>query len=73
MDNDKPDAKKMPIGLLMSLAQHENAMENFSRLNDVQRENLLRFTTGSATGEEAQDRIYTAVKKLDENNTGFLD
>ena len=64
MDSKNHDAKQMPIGLLMSLAQHDKAMENFSRLSDSQRENLLRFTTGSPSGDEAKGRIDTAIEMI---------
>lgn len=62
----------MPIGLMMSLAQHEKAMENFSRLNDEKQDAVLRYVKDSRTGEEAKSRIRSAVDQLEQGNTGFL-
>ncbi|HCR43338.1 MAG TPA: hypothetical protein DIV41_02035 [Ruminococcaceae bacterium] len=73
MHNGNRGAEDMPIGLLMALAQHEKAMENFSRLDARQMERLREFAIGSATGCEAKRRIDTAVERLEKNDTDFID
>lgn len=72
MDNEKSGAKQMPIGLIMSLAQHNVAMENFSRMDDLKQKALVQYISDSSTGEEAKSRIKNAVQDLEENNTSFL-
>lgn len=72
MAKGKSDAGNMPIGLMMSLAQHENAMKNFGRLDDVRQKSVIRYVEDSTTGEEAKSRIQKAVQNLEDGNTGFL-
>jgi uncharacterized protein YdeI (YjbR/CyaY-like superfamily) len=62
----------MPIGLMMSLAQHEKAMETFGRLNDERQEAVLRYVKDSRTGEEAKSRIRNAVDQLEQGNAQFF-
>jgi uncharacterized protein YdeI (YjbR/CyaY-like superfamily) len=71
MSNKKSDAGDMPIGLLMSLAQHKKAMKNFSGLNSEQQKSVIRYIEDSQTGEEAQTRIQSAVDRLDQGNAKF--
>jgi hypothetical protein len=72
MGNKKSSADQMPIGLMMSLAQHRNAMKNFSLLNDEKQKSVIQYVENSQTGEDAKNRIRNAVDSLDEGNTGFL-
>jgi uncharacterized protein YdeI (YjbR/CyaY-like superfamily) len=72
MGKMKSDATDMPIGLMMSLAQHQNAMRNFALLDDEGQKSVIRYVEDSATGEEAKNRIQNAVKNLEQGNSGFL-
>lgn len=72
MSKRKSDAGNMPIGLMMSLAQHENAMKTFGRMDDEKQKSVIRYVEDSVTGEEAKQRIQDAVQNLDQGNTGFL-
>lgn len=72
MPKEKSGAGNMPIGLMMSLAQHENAMKNFGRLDDEKQKSVIRYVEDSTTGEEAKSRIQKAVQNLEDGNTGFL-
>lgn len=56
---------ELPVGLAMQLAMHEHAMLNFSALREDQRAALVRFVQGAQTGEEAKQRIQTAVERLE--------
>lgn len=68
----KSDAAGMPIGLMMSLAQHQNAMKNFALLDDEGQKSVIRYVEDSVTGEEAKNRIQNAVQNLEQGNNGFL-
>lgn len=72
MGKKKRDAGEMPIGLMMSLAMHQDAMRNFSLLDDAKQKSVIRYVEDSQTGEEAKSRINNAVDNLDKGNTGFI-
>lgn len=72
MSKGRSDAGNMPIGLMMSLAQHENAMKAFGRMDDEKQKSVIRYVEDSATGEEAKNRIRRAVESLEQGSTGFL-
>lgn len=72
MGKKESDARDMPIGLMMSLAMHQEAMRQFSLLDDAQQKEVIRFVENSRTGADAQNRIMTAVNGLEQGNTGFL-
>ena len=72
MGKMKSDAEQMPIGLMMSLAQHQQAMRNFSLLDDSRQKALIAYVESSVTGEDAKDRIRSAVENLETGNTGFF-
>jgi hypothetical protein len=60
----------MPIGLMMSLAMHRDAMNSFSRMDDEQQSAVIRFVQDASTGEDAKRRISEAVNRLDNGDTG---
>ena len=62
----------MPIGLMVSLTKHQNAMKQFSTLNDEQQQSVIQYVKNSATGEEAKSRIHQAVQNLEQGNIGFI-
>ncbi|QAT49567.1 hypothetical protein EQM14_07125 [Caproiciproducens sp. NJN-50] len=62
----------MPIGLMMSLARHQNAMKNFALLGDEGQKSVIQYVQDSVTGEEAKSRIQNAVRNLEQGNSGFL-
>ncbi|MCI1964599.1 MAG: YdeI/OmpD-associated family protein [Oscillospiraceae bacterium] len=68
----KSDANEMPIGLLMSLAQHQSAMKNFALLDDKGQKSVIQYIENSTTGAEAKSRIQNAVNNLEQGNSGFL-
>lgn len=72
MKKKSNDDTNMPVGLMMSLAQHQNAMKTFSMLNDEKQKSVIRYVEDSTTGEEAKDRIQNAVSDLDKGSTGFI-
>ena len=72
MAKKKRDAGEMPIGLMMSLAMHPDAMRNFSTLTDEKQSSVIRFVEDANTGAEARTRITSAVDELEKGNTGFL-
>ena len=72
MSKGKSDAGNMPIGLMMSLAQHEKAMKAFGRMDDEQQKSVIRYVEDSTTGQEAKNRIQKTVENLEQGNSGFL-
>lgn len=72
MRKKESDARDMPIGLMMSLAMHQEAMRQFSLLNDAQQKEVIRYVENSRTGDDAESRITAAVNGLEQGNTGFL-
>lgn len=72
MKKKKPEATDMPIGLMMSLSQHQNAMKNFAQLGEEGQKSVIRYVKDSVTGEEAKNRIQNAVSNLEQGNSGFL-
>lgn len=72
MGKMKSDAEHMPIGLMMSLAQHQNAMKNFSLLDDSRQKAVIQYVESSTTGDEAKSRIQNTVNNLENGNTGFF-
>lgn len=72
MGKGKKGASEMPIGLMMSLAMHQDAMKNFSLLDDEKQKSVIRYVEDSQTGAEAKTRILTAVDQLEKGSTGFI-
>lgn len=69
---ENQEAENMPIGLMMKLAMHKDAMKNFSLLDDKTQKSVINYVESSATGDGAKERIETAIKNLERGNTGFL-
>lgn len=72
MGKMKSDAEHMPIGLMMSLAQHQKAMKNFSLLDDSRQKAVIQYVESSTTGEDAKNRIQSTVENLEKGNAGFF-
>ncbi len=64
--------KEIPVGLAMSLALNEFAMEYYSELDDMTRDKITHYVQGGNTGREAKDRINNVIKDLAKRNTNFL-
>ncbi len=69
MEQKKHEAENMPIGLMMSLAMHGDAMHEFSLLNDEQQKSVIHFVENAKTGEDAKNRIEEAVQHLENGDT----
>lgn len=72
MPKESKKAAEMPIGLLMSLGVHPDAMHSFSLLSDEKQGAVIRYVEDARTGGEAKDRIAGAVEDLEHGSTGFL-
>ncbi len=72
MAKKKRHAEEMPIGLMMSLSMHPDAMRNFSTLTDEKQNSVIRYVEDANSGEEAKNRISGAVDELEKGSTGFL-
>jgi uncharacterized protein YdeI (YjbR/CyaY-like superfamily) len=65
-------AANMPVGLMVSLTKHQNAMKNFSLLDDEKQKSVIRYVKESSSSEEAKHRIQSAVKNLEQGNIEFI-
>lgn len=65
--------KEIPVGLAMSLALNEFAMEYYSELDEKTRDKITHYVQGGSTGREAKDRINHVIQDLAEKNTHFLE
>ena len=72
MKKKESKAANMPVGLMVSLTKHQEAMKNFSMLDDEKQKSVIRYVRDSATGEEARRRIQSAVKNLEQGNISFI-
>ena len=66
-----PEGPDLPLGLGMRLAQDPQAMDTFSNMNNEQKTALISYLQRSNTGEEALDRMASAVKLLHNNHVTF--
>lgn len=70
MEEKKRRAEEMPIGLMMTLAMHSDAMQAFALLGDEQQESVIRFVEDAVSGDDAKRRIESAVERLENGSTG---
>lgn len=54
----------LPEGLGMRLAMDMDAMRNFVNLSDQSRKELVNYIEGSASGDEAKNRVIEVVRNL---------
>ncbi|MEG2645964.1 MAG: hypothetical protein RSA08_02915 [Clostridia bacterium] len=64
--------KEMPVGLAMSLALNENAMEYYTSLDFKTREDIQEFVKSSKTDNEAKEKIDLAIENLNSKTIKFL-
>lgn len=62
----------IPLGLLFGISTSYKALNNFSKLDEVKITELSNYIQNSSTGYEAQEKINTAIKNLENNNLDFL-
>ncbi len=55
---------QLPEGLGFRLALDMEAMKNFANLSDQGKEQLVNYIKGSATGDEAKNRVTEVVRNL---------
>lgn len=72
MEKKKREAENMPIGLMMKLAMHQQAMRQFSQLDNDQQRAVIRYVEDSKTGDDAKSRIDSAVQNLEQGNHSFF-
>lgn len=54
----------LPIGFSMQLSQDLSAMEHFAAMSRQEKEELISYIQGGATGEEAEERVQNAIRSL---------
>lgn len=65
VDNDHA----LPEGLGFRLALDMPAMTNFAKMPDSQKNQLVDYIKGSASGEEARTRVTEVIRKLHQGDS----
>ena len=60
---------EMPMGFGMQLMQHPKAMDNFGRLSNAEKHNIIGHIQASTSGGEAKTRVTNMVNRLAEGQT----
>ena len=63
-----PEGPDLPLGFGMRLAQEPAAMEAFGRLDADGKARVVGYIQGSHSGEEAENRVESAVTALRDGN-----
>lgn len=63
---------KMPLGLGMSLMKDEEANMYFNSLSSEEQGKIIGYIQVASTGQDAKNRVKTALQGLKENSLGFL-
>lgn len=58
------DIGALPIGFTMRLSQDLKAMENFAAMSEREKIEIVNYIQGATTGEEAEERVTSAVARL---------
>ena len=64
-ENPNPDVPDIPMGLGMELMQNPKAWEQFGRLTDWEKTELIYSVEGAETGPEAEKRVMEAIERLE--------
>ena len=64
--------EELPIGFGMSLAQHTDAMNFFGTLDTAQKSKIISYIQNAQTGDEARQRIDTAVNMMQQHDVDFM-
>ncbi|MCL2512529.1 MAG: YdeI/OmpD-associated family protein [Oscillospiraceae bacterium] len=64
-----PGGPDLPLGLGMQLAQDPQAMDAFGKLTKQQKTDMISYIQQSVTGEDAENRIISAVNRLRDEQT----
>ncbi len=70
--NPNPNVPDIPVGFGMELMQNSDARANFESLSDGEKTRLIAYIQGGVTGDEAKQRIYTAIDKLNKADFSFF-
>jgi len=70
--NPNPNVPDIPMGLGMGLFQEPQARSCFESLDDGEKTRLIGFIQSSATGEDAKQKIGTAIENLKNGDKSFF-
>ena len=54
----------LPVGFAMRLAEDLTAMEQFCKLSESEKEQMVAYIQGGITGEEAEQRVRESIECL---------
>ena len=66
-----PDGLDLPLGLSMGLSMHPKAAETFGRMSEDEKQAAIRYVQSTVTGEDAERRVMSAIKRLSDGRTRF--
>jgi len=64
-----PEGPDLPLGLGMNLAQDPSAMKTFAKMSPQQKSHLIHYIQGAHTGNDAKNRLSTAMHSLHDGHT----
>lgn len=67
-----PNGPDLPLGFGLELEQSPRARSAYSGLTNAEKEKVIRFIQSGVTGDEAKNRIISAVQNLAEGNLDSL-
>lgn len=68
---NNPSGVDLPLGLGMGLAQDPEAMYNFGKMSNTQKNELINYIQSGVSGEDAKERMANAINRLHNNEIQF--
>ena len=62
----------VPLGFLFKISQNNKAMNFYSSLSETQRKSISQYLQNCTDGEEAKQKLNTAITNLENNNLSFI-
>lgn len=69
---NNPNGPDLPLGFGMQMEGTPRALETYAGLTREEKESVIRYVQSGTTGEEALEKITSAVKKLEEEDKSFF-
>ena len=67
-----PEGPDLPLGFGMRMAQEPSALDTFGTLDGEQKTRVVDYIQSCSTGDEAKERIESAVCALRDCNVSFF-
>lgn len=63
----------LPLGFRFSLTNSDAAMKFYTSLSDKEKSSVINYLQNCSSGEEAIEKINTAINSLENKNLSFID